>query len=119
MIAEGIQCARSCTRHVTFTTHLMTLRKTLLNSSHLLQAVIHCEIVRQAARVVAMDRERLRSGDRAHVRFRFLQRPEYLTPGTPSQRSSNNWMPFLFLRQFLVGCLPVGACRESEGASVA
>jgi GTPase len=45
------------------------------------QAVIHCEIVRQAARVVAMDRERLRSGDRAHVRFRFLQRPEYLTPG--------------------------------------
>ena len=27
------------------------------------QAVIHCEIVRQAARVVAMDRERLRSGD--------------------------------------------------------
>lgn len=39
------------------------------------QAVIHCEIVRQAARVVAMDRERLRSGDRAHVRFRFLQVP--------------------------------------------
>ena len=23
-----------------------------------------------------------RSGDRAHMRFRFLQRPEYLTPGT-------------------------------------
>lgn len=46
------------------------------------QAVIHCEIVRQAATVVAMDRERLRSGDRAHVRFRFLQRPEYLTPRT-------------------------------------
>lgn len=46
------------------------------------QAVIHCEIIRQAARVVAMDRERLRSGDRAYVRFRFLQRPEYITPGT-------------------------------------
>lgn len=46
------------------------------------QAVIHCEIVRQAARVVAMDCERLRSGDRACVRFRFLQRPEYLTAGT-------------------------------------
>lgn len=29
-----------------------------------------------------MDRERLRSGDRACVRFRFLQRPEYLTAGT-------------------------------------
>jgi len=44
------------------------------------QAVIHCEIIRQAARVVAMDRERLRSGDRACVRFRFIQRPEYITP---------------------------------------
>ncbi|KXZ51478.1 hypothetical protein GPECTOR_12g441 [Gonium pectorale] len=46
------------------------------------QAVIHCEIIRQAARVVAMDRERLRSGDRACVRFRFIQRPEYVTAGT-------------------------------------
>lgn len=46
------------------------------------QAVIHCEIIRQAARVVAMDRERLRSGDRACVRFRFIQRPEYVTTGT-------------------------------------
>eukprot|EP00879_Flechtneria_rotunda_P004973 GHRR01005249.1.p1 GENE.GHRR01005249.1~~GHRR01005249.1.p1 ORF type:complete len:692 (+),score=252.35 GHRR01005249.1:378-2453(+) len=46
------------------------------------QAVIHCEIIRQAARVVAMDQERLRSGDRACVRFRFLQRPEYVTAGT-------------------------------------
>ncbi|GAX75720.1 hypothetical protein CEUSTIGMA_g3163.t1 [Chlamydomonas eustigma] len=46
------------------------------------QAVIHCEIIRQAARVVAMDCERLRSGDRACVRFRFIQRPEYITPNT-------------------------------------
>ena len=46
------------------------------------QAVIHCEIIRQAARVVAMDKARLRSGDRATVRFRFLQHPEYLSPGT-------------------------------------
>ena len=46
------------------------------------QAVIHCEIIRQAARVVAMDKERLRSGDRATVRFRFLQHPEYLTNGS-------------------------------------
>jgi GTPase len=46
------------------------------------QAVIHCEIVRQSARVVAMDRDRLRSGDRACVRFRFMQHPEYLLPGS-------------------------------------
>lgn len=29
-----------------------------------------------------MNKERLRSGDRALVRFRFLQRPEYLLEGT-------------------------------------
>jgi GTPase len=46
------------------------------------QAVIHCEIVRQSAKVVAMDKERLRSGDKAGVRFRFMQRPEYLTAGS-------------------------------------
>ena len=46
------------------------------------QAVIHCEIIRQAARVVAMNKERLRSGDRARVRFRFIQHPEYITEGT-------------------------------------
>eukprot|EP01025_Chloroclados_australasicus_P011729 TRINITY_DN1518_c0_g1_i3.p2 TRINITY_DN1518_c0_g1~~TRINITY_DN1518_c0_g1_i3.p2 ORF type:complete len:351 (-),score=33.85 TRINITY_DN1518_c0_g1_i3:149-1201(-) len=45
------------------------------------QAVIHCEIIRQSARVIAMDKERLRSGDRACVRFRFMQRPEYITEG--------------------------------------
>lgn len=46
------------------------------------QAVIHCEIVRQSARVVAMSCDRLRSGDRACVRFRFMQHPEYLTVGS-------------------------------------
>ena len=45
------------------------------------QAVIHCEIIRQSARVVSMDKERLRSGDRAVCKFRFLNRPEYVTPG--------------------------------------
>lgn len=46
------------------------------------QAVIHCEIVKQSAKVIAMDKERLRSGDRAVVRFQFMQRPEYLSEGT-------------------------------------
>ena len=52
------------------------------------QAVIHCEIVRQAARVVAMDRERLRSGDRAHVRFRFLQVPPASLPRHPPSHAN-------------------------------
>ena len=46
------------------------------------QAVIHCEIVRQSAMVIAMDKSRLRSGDRARVTMRFLCRPEYIVSGT-------------------------------------
>lgn len=44
--------------------------------------MIHCEIVKQSAKVVAMEKELLRSGDRAVVRFHFLQRPEYLSLGS-------------------------------------
>jgi GTPase len=45
------------------------------------QAVVHAGVVRQSAVVVAMSKDLLRSGDRAHVRFRFLQRPEFLASG--------------------------------------
>lgn len=44
--------------------HFRTRPTTIRGVNYRYQAVIHCEIVRQAARVVAMDRERLRSGDR-------------------------------------------------------
>ena len=46
-------------------------------------AVIHCEIVRQSARLICIDcKDVLRSGSRAVVRFRFLSHPEYLTLGS-------------------------------------
>ena len=45
------------------------------------QAVVHAGVIRQTAAVVAMSVDLLRSGDRAHVRFRFLLRPEYVQPG--------------------------------------
>jgi GTPase len=45
------------------------------------QAVVHVGVVRQTACIVAMSVEVLRSGDRARVRFRFMQRPEYVRPG--------------------------------------
>lgn len=35
------------------------------------QAMVHCEGVRQTARIVAMDKSVLRTGDRAIVRFRY------------------------------------------------
>ena len=48
----------------------------------MIQPFSACFLYAQAAKVIAMNSELLRSGDRACVRFRFLQRPEYLTPGT-------------------------------------
>ena len=45
------------------------------------QAVVHVGVVRQTATIVAMSVEVLRSGDRARVRFRFMQRPEYVRAG--------------------------------------
>ncbi|KAI9101328.1 P-loop containing nucleoside triphosphate hydrolase protein [Phlyctochytrium arcticum] len=45
------------------------------------QAMVHCGCVRQTARIVGLDKQVLRTGDRAFVRFRFIQHPEYLKMG--------------------------------------
>eukprot|EP00871_Galdieria_phlegrea_P002614 jgi/Galph1/3353/GphlegSOOS_G2044.1 len=42
------------------------------------QAVIHCAAIRQAAKVVSIDSEVARTGDRTKIHFRFLYHPEYL-----------------------------------------
>jgi len=46
------------------------------------QAVIHCGVIRQAAKVIKMNKDLLRNGDKGHIHFRFLYRPEFLKPGT-------------------------------------
>lgn len=46
------------------------------------QAVIHCGVIRQAAKVVDMDHDLLRTGDKGQIRFRYMYRPEYLKVGT-------------------------------------
>ncbi len=45
------------------------------------QAVVHVQTIRQAAEFVEMSKEPLRTGDRAHVKLRFLYRPEHLRVG--------------------------------------
>ncbi|XP_047740191.1 proline-rich receptor-like protein kinase PERK9 [Hyalella azteca] len=45
------------------------------------QAMVHVGPVRQTASIVSMDRECLRTGDKALVHFRFIKHPEYLQPG--------------------------------------
>ncbi|KAJ9447770.1 GTP-binding protein cgp-1 [Diplonema papillatum] len=46
------------------------------------QFVVHCRTVRQAAKLELLDRDHVRTGDKASVRFRFLYRPEYLVRGS-------------------------------------
>ncbi len=76
------------------------------------QAVIHCEIVRQAAQVVAMDQERLRSGDRASVRFRFLQvRVLALCDPVPTLTPRSQRVPTLMTPSL---CMPMRSARAHE-----
>lgn len=45
------------------------------------QPVCHIMCVRQSAKLVWMDKESLRTGDKARVRFRFMFRPEFIKEG--------------------------------------
>lgn len=45
------------------------------------QAMLHVGAVSQTCSVIDMDRPFIRTGDRALVAFRFIQRPEFLAPG--------------------------------------
>ncbi|KAI9889044.1 MAG: hypothetical protein M1814_006047 [Vezdaea aestivalis] len=45
------------------------------------QAMLHVGPVSQTCAIIDIDREYVRTGDRATVAFRFVQRPEYLTVG--------------------------------------
>jgi GTPase len=46
------------------------------------QPVIHCGVLRQSAEIIGIkERETLRTGERATVRFRFLYFAEYVLPG--------------------------------------
>ena len=43
---------------------------------------VHCGSTRQTASIVAMNRDHLRTGDKATCHFRFIKTPEYIKPGT-------------------------------------
>ncbi|KAJ8254563.1 hypothetical protein COCON_G00211750 [Conger conger] len=42
------------------------------------QAMVHCGSIRQTATILTMNRDCLRTGDKASVHFRFIKTPEYL-----------------------------------------
>lgn len=43
--------------------------------------MLHVGPVSQTCAIIDIDRQAIRTGDRATVAFRFVQRPEYLAPG--------------------------------------
>lgn len=43
--------------------------------------MLHVGPISQTCAIIDIDRAYIRTGDRALVAFRFVQRPEYLTPG--------------------------------------
>lgn len=43
---------------------------------------VHCGSTRQTASIVRMDKDHLRTGDKANCHFRFIKNPEFLKPGT-------------------------------------
>ena len=46
------------------------------------QAMVHCGSVKQTATIITMNREQLRTGDKAACRFRFMKAPEFLMTET-------------------------------------
>jgi GTPase len=46
------------------------------------QPVLHCNCIRQSARIVTLDKPIVRAGDRAVVRFRWMYKPEFITSGS-------------------------------------
>ncbi|CAD7077328.1 unnamed protein product [Hermetia illucens] len=43
--------------------------------------MVHCGSIRQTASIISMDREFLRTGDKAIVQFKFIKHPEFIRPG--------------------------------------
>lgn len=43
--------------------------------------MVHCGSIRQTASIITMNRDCLRTGDKANVKFRFIKHPEYIKVG--------------------------------------
>uniref|UniRef100_A0A7S3JJK6 Tr-type G domain-containing protein n=1 Tax=Euplotes harpa TaxID=151035 RepID=A0A7S3JJK6_9SPIT len=64
-----------------FTAEIVILHNpTTIKSNY--QAVIHCGVIRQAAKIVSISKEHLRMGDKGYVHFKFMYRPEFIKEGS-------------------------------------
>ncbi|CAK7222072.1 hypothetical protein SCUCBS95973_004717 [Sporothrix curviconia] len=72
--AEPPQVYREFVAEVLILSHATTIKRKY-------QATLHVGSVHQTCVIIDMDQQLLRTGERALVAFRFLQRPEFLVPG--------------------------------------
>ncbi|KOS21068.1 GTP-binding protein 1 [Escovopsis weberi] len=70
----GPKVYREFVAEVLILSHATTIKKKY-------QAMLHVGPVSQTCAIIDIDRELIRTGDRATVAFQFVQRPEYLAPG--------------------------------------
>ncbi|KAH0499763.1 hypothetical protein TgHK011_006933 [Trichoderma gracile] len=70
----GPKVYREFVAEVLILSHATTIKKRY-------QAMLHVGAVSQTCAIIDIDRELIRTGDRANVAFRFVQRPEYIAPG--------------------------------------
>ncbi|EPS42400.1 hypothetical protein H072_3555 [Dactylellina haptotyla CBS 200.50] len=68
------KASRQFVAEVMILSHATTIRKRY-------QAMLHVGPVSQTCSIIDLDRDTVRTGDRALVAFRFVQRPEYILPG--------------------------------------
>lgn len=87
--------------------------------------MLHVGPVSQTCAIIDIDRELIRTGDRATVAFRFVQRPEYLAPGDRLLFREGRTKGLGIVKavgydpsQPLSGVAPTGGA-ETEGAKVA
>jgi GTPase len=81
------------------------------------QAVVHCGVIRQAAKVVEMDRELLRAGDKGTIRFRFMYHPEHLKEGTTILFREGRTKGLGVVSKVHKQTLQVGAIRQNAGVN--
>jgi len=59
---------------------LVLYHSTTISSNY--QAVVHCGVAQQTAKLLTMDKDYIRTGDKAKVRFRFMYWPEFVKEGS-------------------------------------
>ena len=78
-IAEGITPSSQTNYQLIFLLVLILSHATTIKTKY--QAMLHVGPISQTCAIIDIDKEFIRTGDRATVAFRFVQRPEYLAVG--------------------------------------